>query len=148
MSFAHLKGMTMRRKMFCVVGLICFCVLILAAQEKLELSPVTKSFIVVDSPVALQHVRVIDGTGAPAMENQTVVVESGLIREIGSAASVTIPKGARVLDLTGRSVIPGLVGMHDHMFYPAASGSLPLKGHPRFTEKWASVFRGFISLGE
>lgn len=118
------------RTTFSVVGLICSCIWVLAAQEKLELSPVTKRFIVVDSPVALQHVRVIDGTGAPALEDQTVVIESGLIREIGSAASVTIPRGTRVLDLTDRSVIPGLVGMHDHMFYPAASGQPPIEGAP------------------
>jgi imidazolonepropionase-like amidohydrolase len=102
-----------------------------AAQEKIALSPVTKSFISVDAPVvALQHVRVIDGTGAAAQADQTVLIGNGLIREIGPASSVQIPQGARVLDLTGRSVIPGLVGMHDHMFYPTASGQAPVAGAP------------------
>jgi imidazolonepropionase-like amidohydrolase len=101
------------------------------SQEKPALSPVTKNFVAVDAPVtALVHVRVIDGTGAPAQADQTVLIESGTIKEIGAASSVTIPSGARVLDLAGRSVIPGLVGMHDHMFYPTASGQTPVEGAP------------------
>lgn len=101
------------------------------AQEKSEFSPVTKGFVSVDSPVvALQHVRVIDGTGAAALADQTVVIESGTIREIGKSDGVSIPAGARVMDLTGRSVIPGLVGMHDHLFYPTASGQAPVPGAP------------------
>jgi imidazolonepropionase-like amidohydrolase len=59
-----------------------------------------------------------------------MLIENGMIREIGAAGSVSIPSHARVLDLTGRSVIPGLVGMHDHMFYPTASGQAPVDGAP------------------
>jgi len=119
------------RKTLLVVSLLGACVFLLAAQEKSKISPVTQSFFAVDSPVvALQHVRVIDGTGAPAQADQTLVIENGTIRGIGSAASVNVPQGARVLDLTGRSVIPGLVGMHDHMFYPSASGQMRLPGEP------------------
>jgi imidazolonepropionase-like amidohydrolase len=103
----------------------------LAAQEKPTHSAVTKSFVTVDAPVtALVHVRVIDGTGSPAEADQTILIENGMIREIGAAGSVSIPSHARVLDLTGRSVIPGLVGMHDHMFYPTASGQAPVDGAP------------------
>jgi imidazolonepropionase-like amidohydrolase len=101
------------------------------AQEKPEASPVTKSFISVDSPVvALEHVRVIDGTGTAAVADQTIVIEAGNIREIGESGRVSIPTGARSIDLTGRSVIPGLVGMHDHLFYPTASGQVPAAGAP------------------
>jgi len=45
-----------------------------------------------------------------------------MVREIAAAGSVSVPPGARVLDLTGRLVIPGLAGVHDHLFYPTASG--------------------------
>src|SRR5512137_399406 len=119
------------RRILAICAVCSVAVLGLAAQEKLALSPVTKSFISIDAPVvALQHVRVIDGTGAAAQADQTVLIENGLIREIGPAASVQIPQGARVMDLTGQSVIPGLVGMHDHMFYPTASGQTPVPGAP------------------
>ena len=95
----------------------------LAAQAPQALSPGVKPFVTVDAPVfALTHVRVIDGTGAPAREDQTVVVAAGKIQAIGAAASTTIPAGAKVLELRDYTVIPGLVGMHDHIFYPAGPG--------------------------
>ena len=89
---------------------------LVAAQT---LSPEVKEFVKVDAPViALAHVRVIDGTGGPAREDQTIVLARGKIDSIANAASANVPKDAQVLDLHGYSVIPGLVGMHDHMFYP------------------------------
>jgi len=106
-------------------------VTVFEAQDKPALSPLTKGFVTVDSsPVALKHVKVIDGTGAAPADDQTVLIENGVIREIGPASSVSVPSSAQVLDLTGRSVIPGLVGMHDHMFYPTASGQGPVEGAP------------------
>lgn len=84
-----------------------------------SLSPEVKEFVKVDAPVvALEHVRVIDGTGATARNDQTIVLANGKIQSVGDAASATVPKDAQVLDLRGDSVMPGLVGMHDHMFYP------------------------------
>ncbi len=116
---------------FCRIMLLGVLAAGLHAQEKSTLSSLTKSFVTVDSPtIALQHVRVIDGTGAAPAADQTILIENGLIKEIGATNSVSVPAGARVLDLTGRSVIPGLVGMHDHMFYPTASGAGPVEGAP------------------
>jgi imidazolonepropionase-like amidohydrolase len=83
------------------------------------LSPQVRDFVKLDAPlVALTHVRVIDGTGAGARQDQTVMIFKGKISALGDAASVSVPSEAKVLDLRGYSVIPGLVGMHDHMFYP------------------------------
>jgi len=104
------------RKLSFVVCLLC-----LAAQSSYaqKLSPEVREFVTVEAPtVALTHVRVIDGTGAPARDDQTVVLFGGKIASVTDAASANIPKDARVLDLSGKTVIPGLVGMHDHMFYP------------------------------
>jgi len=84
------------------------------------LSPDVRKFVKIDAPVvALTHVRVIDGTGAAARENQTIILNQGKIESVSDASSASVPKDAQVLDLQGHSVIPGLVGMHDHMFYPA-----------------------------
>lgn len=78
-----------------------------------------RPFVKVDAPlVALRHVRVIDGTGRPPLEDRTVILEGGTIRSI-APASAPVPKGATVLDLPGRTVLPGLIGMHDHMYYIA-----------------------------
>ena len=76
-------------------------------------------FVKVNAPVvALTHARVIDGTGAPARDDQTLILSKGNIESISAAGSGNIPKDAQVLDLHGYTVIPGLVGMHDHLVYP------------------------------
>ncbi len=63
----------------------------------------------------LEHVRIIDGTGAAPVEDQTIVIEGGKIASIGKAGAP--PAGAEVFDLSGYTVLPGLVGMHDHIYY-------------------------------
>jgi hypothetical protein len=75
-------------------------------------------FVSVDTPVfVLNHVRVIDGTGAPVKEDQAIVIANGKILSIGPAASAEIPQGAQRMERSGYTVIPGLVGMHDHLYY-------------------------------
>jgi imidazolonepropionase-like amidohydrolase len=77
----------------------------------------------IEAPVvALEHARVIDVTGAPAREDQTLVLKDGRIASIESAAAAQVPEAAVVLNLTGKTVFPGLVGMHDHLFYPEGDG--------------------------
>src|SRR6266851_9354792 len=96
---------------------------VVAGAQPQQFSNTVRGFIKVDAPViALTHVRVIDGTGAPAKENQTVVVRGGDIAEIGDAARVKAPDGATTIDLTGKSVIPGLVMVHEHLYYPTGPG--------------------------
>ena len=85
-----------------------------AACQTSEVDP----FVSVKAPLlALTHVRVIDGTGAPGIDDQTVIVKDGRISTSGAFGQVTIPPDARVMDLSGRTLIPGLVGMHNHLFY-------------------------------
>lgn len=97
---------------------------VLLAALSLHSAPPTRSaelrkFLKVDAPaVALLHVRVVDGTGAAAREDQTVLLRQGRIEAIGSG--LPVPKDAEVLDLQGRTVLPGLVGMHNHLFYTAS----------------------------
>jgi imidazolonepropionase-like amidohydrolase len=88
-----------------------------------QFSTTVRGFIKVDAPViALTNVRVIDGTGAAAKENQTLILRGGNIAEMGDAARVKAPEGATVIDLTGKSVIPGLVMVHEHLYYPTGPG--------------------------
>jgi imidazolonepropionase-like amidohydrolase len=82
-----------------------------------------KEFITAEaSMIAVTHVRVIDGTGSPAREDQTIVIEQGRIKVIGPAADIQVPANTKILDLRGRTAIPGLVGMHDHLFYTMGAG--------------------------
>jgi len=90
----------------------------LAAVAQIPHGPDVTPFISVNDPVfVLDHVRVIDGTGAAAREDQAIVVENGTIQSIGPAASAQIPTRAQRMELSGYTVIPGLVGMHDHLYY-------------------------------
>jgi imidazolonepropionase-like amidohydrolase len=93
----------------------------LAAQARPVLSDLTRGFVAVEAPVVvLRGVTVLDGTGAAARPGQTVVIREGRIAAVGPA--VPAPAGARVLDLAGHTVMPGLVGMHNHTFYTTAAG--------------------------
>jgi enamidase len=82
-----------------------------------------RQFVTVDAAVvALTHVRVIDGTGAAARTDQTVILRDGTIAAVGPAATTSVPEGARVMDLTGKSVMPGMVMVHEHLYYPTGPG--------------------------
>jgi imidazolonepropionase-like amidohydrolase len=81
------------------------------------------NFVKIDAPiVVLAHARVIDGTGAPARDDQTVVIREGNITAVGGPSAVTVPAGAMVIDLTGRTIFPGLVMMHEHLYYTTGPG--------------------------
>src|SRR2546427_707394 len=98
------------------------------AQAFNVLSQDVKQYVTVSEPVvALTNVRVVDGTGAAPLENRTIVIQNGRIASISAAGQANIPQGARVLDLAGHTVIPGLVGMHDHTFYTTRGRSVQLQ---------------------
>jgi imidazolonepropionase-like amidohydrolase len=88
-----------------------------------QAAPTIKDFIRVQSPViALEHVRVIDGTGAAAKTDQTIIISGGKITAMGNAGVAPVPADANRMDMTGYTALPGLVGMHDHLFYPSGGG--------------------------
>jgi imidazolonepropionase-like amidohydrolase len=104
--------------------------LALVAQRPDSFTAGVREYITVDtSLVALTHVLLIDGTGAAPKPHQTVVIRNGTIEAVGPVGSVQIPAGAKVVDLSGSTVIPGLVGMHDHLFYTAAGGRAVQMGY-------------------
>src|SRR5271170_4610324 len=75
------------------------------------------AFIVESAPViALTHARLIDGTASPAQDDQTLILENGMIDDVGPSSSIKVPASARVIDLSGKTVFPGLVMLHEHLF--------------------------------
>ena len=109
-----------------------------AAAVPPDLSPEVRQFVSIEAPVvALTHVRLIDGTGAPAREDETILITAGRITAVGSG--VAIPPEAKVLELSGRTVFPGLVGMHDHLFFPQGGGI--------FSEMGVSFPRLYLAAG-
>lgn len=92
-----------------------------------DFSESVREFIAVDdAAVALENVTVIDGTGTAPRAGQTVVIENGRISVVGASGSVTVPSGARRMDLAGHTVIPGLVGLHNHTFYTTSARRIQL----------------------
>ncbi len=101
-----------------------------------------QQFIRIESPlIALVHVRVIDGTGAAPRDDQTIVIADGKIQSIAPSATATVPPTAQALDLKGYTVLPGLVGMHNHMFFPM--GGSP----PMYSNMGSSFPRLYLALG-
>jgi enamidase len=103
--------------------LIALVTLAVAATQGPPLNQAVKQFVRTSAPViALTNARVIDGTGQPPRNQQTLILRDGRIAEIGDAGRVTTPAGAEVIDLAGKSVIPGLVMLHEHLYYPTGPG--------------------------
>jgi enamidase len=91
--------------------------------QRPALSDAAKQYVRTAAPLlALTNVRVIDGTGAAARTNQTIVVRDGSIEAIGESSRMPLPAGAEVIDLSGKSVIPGMVMLHEHLYYPTGPG--------------------------
>lgn len=118
----------------------------------------SQQFIRVEAPVVvLTHVRIIDGTGAEPLEDQAIVIADGKIMGISSSSSfsaqdlgglsLNLPGQLRleptpqILDLKGYTVLPGLVGMHNHMFFPM--GGSP----PTYSNMGTSFPRLYLALG-
>ncbi|MEO5865991.1 MAG: amidohydrolase, partial [Sphingomonas sp.] len=82
---------------------------------------------VAEGKIAIAHVRVIDGTGAAALDDRTLLIDGGKIVTI-QAGGDAVPAGYAVIDGAGKSVMPGIVGMHDHQYY-IARPNLDSAGH-------------------
>jgi imidazolonepropionase-like amidohydrolase len=67
------------------------------------------------SPIAIEGVRIWDGTGAPAVNDGILVMRGDRIEAVGPRSSTMIPEGATVIDGSGKTVIPGLINGHGHL---------------------------------
>ncbi len=70
-----------------------------------------------DGTLVLRNGRIFDGTGAPARAG-TLVIERNKIARILPANSTDWPKGAQVIDVSGKTILPGLIDLHTHLTYP------------------------------
>jgi len=98
-------------------------------SQQVTLSPATQKYVRVNTPTTiLEHVRVMDGTGRSAVEDQNVVIENGKITAVRPGSDVASIAATTVLNLRGYSVMPGIVGLHNHLFYIA---------HPNLKADWS-----------
>lgn len=118
------------RLLFAVFSATIFSLLFAMSvhAQQVTLSPAVQKYVRLSGDkIILAHVRVIDGTGKPPIEDQNVILQGGKITAIQPGADVPASAGTSVLDLRGYSVIPGIVGMHNHLFYAA---------RPDFNANW------------
>ena len=107
-----------------LLSLIFAALTLVAASQAQEWASNIQQFIAVDaSLVAIENVTVIDGTGAQAVEGQTVVIRDGIIESVGMGMA---PDGAHVIDGTGKTLIPGMIGLHNHTFYTTSQRTVQL----------------------
>ncbi|HUF51583.1 MAG TPA: amidohydrolase family protein [Longimicrobiales bacterium] len=107
----------MKPLLLCALAL-CLSPAHFAAQDRAPLSPDAARHVSVSAPVvALTHVRLVDGTGDRARDDQTIVLRRGRIEVVGPSADVRVPADAVVVELRGHTVIPGLVSLHEHTWF-------------------------------
>jgi imidazolonepropionase-like amidohydrolase len=95
------------------------------SQAPPQFTPAVREFIKVSAPVvALTDAKVIDGTGRPALLHQTVLLRNGRIEQVGPLKKVKVPAGAEVINCAGKTLIPGLVMLHEHLYYTMPAGGL------------------------
>ncbi len=102
----------MRHRLFGALFVVGVVVQVLTATAA---SAVYTSFS--DTAFRIEHVSVIDGLGTPVKRDWTVVVKGGRIAAAGPASSVAQSSGVRVIDGRGKTLIPGIVGLHEHLYY-------------------------------
>ena len=87
-----------------------------AADEMAALAEISKSFRrgSTHDTLALVGATLIDGTGAPALRDSVVVIQGGKILSIGPRGKISVPPNAMILDLAGKTIVPGLWDMHAH----------------------------------
>jgi imidazolonepropionase-like amidohydrolase len=121
------------------------------AQRVEALAPQVRKYLKVSTPrVVLEHVRIIDGTGAAPSADRNLSIVDGKIAAISPGADQAPAEGTTILDLRGYSVLPGIVGMHDHLFWLvrpdlAADGSFERPGF--FVEMRFSAPRLYLANG-
>jgi imidazolonepropionase-like amidohydrolase len=122
-----------------------------AAQRPDSLGPEVRKYVSIATPrVILEHITVIDGTGAAPLADRNITIENGKITAISAGADVPASDGTTILDLRGRSVMPGIVGMHDHLWYIARPGLQPDLQYDRpglFLEMSFSAPRLYLANG-
>lgn len=109
-----MKALFWMAVMICLISSLCF--------PQVNFSDESKKYIDYNDPVTVfTNALLIDGKGGAAKPNQTVIIINGKIDWIGDDAKTKIPAGSKIIDLEGKSLLPGFVMMHEHMYISAHS---------------------------
>lgn len=103
-----------------LLSIILFYFFTAPAFSQIKFSDETKKYIEYnDSIIVFKNGLLVDGKGNAAKPHQTVIISSGKINWIGDDAKAVTPKGASIIDLNGKTIMPGLVMLHEHLYISA-----------------------------
>jgi imidazolonepropionase-like amidohydrolase len=86
-----------------------------------QISEEVKKYVCIQADtIALIHAKIIDGTGGISKSDQTIILIKGYIAAIGKAENTRIPANAKLIDCSDKTVLPGMIMMHEHLFYAEA----------------------------
>jgi imidazolonepropionase-like amidohydrolase len=105
----------MRKTYFLLIGFCC-C-LCYGGQAQTFTSNVLPYIKYPAGAKVIRDVTLYDGTGGPPRMHQTIVIDHDRISQVGNAGDITVPLDAVVIDGEGKTVIPGLVMLHEHLYY-------------------------------
>ncbi|MDB5236005.1 MAG: hypothetical protein JWR44_2998 [Hymenobacter sp.] len=115
----------------------------LVGSHAQQFTPQVQEFIKVNAPsVALTDAKVIDGTGRSAQLHQTVLLQNGRIVQVGPMKKVKVPADAQVINCAGKTLIPGLVMLHEHLYY-----TMPVGGYFNIAQMPYSFPRLYLAGG-
>ncbi len=130
-----------------LISLIVSCIFSIAAFAQTTFSDETKKFIEYnDSITVFKNALLIDGKGNAAKAHQTVIISNGKIDWTGNDEKAIIPKGANIIDLNGKTLMPGLVMLHEHM-YISAHSMIPTPRYPHLKQLAFTFPRLYLAAG-
>ncbi len=92
--------------------------------------------------IAFRDVKIIDGTGNPSKEHQSVIISKGHILQIGNVQDIVIPVNAKLINCTGKTMIPGMVMLHEHFYY-----TIPMENYFNVAEMPYTFPRMYLAAG-
>jgi imidazolonepropionase-like amidohydrolase len=101
---------------------IIVCIVTLIAHGQTFTPSVRQYISVMADTIALTDVKIIDGTGNPSKNHQAIIIIKGKIARVGAMQDIAIPKNASLINGSGKTIIPGLVMLHEHLYYTMMLG--------------------------
>jgi len=88
-------------------------------NKSIKLSDSLKPYIKYNKDLlAFTNATIVDGTGKAIKQNQTLIIEDGIFKDMGNDTDIKVPQNAKTINLEGKTIIPGIVGMHNHLHIP------------------------------
>lgn len=88
-------------------------------NQSIKLSDSLKPYIKYhEELLAFTNATIVDGTGKSIKQNQTLIIENGVFKKVGNDTDIKVPQNAKTINLKGKTIIPGIIGMHNHLHIP------------------------------